>query len=77
MCLRQSASRQIRIRYNLVFAQYGLKLHYGTTANIAVTSPSANLCHFAYNVVSESHSVQYPSSGTGGSISILSFELSL
>ena len=47
MCLRQSPNRQIRVRYNLVFAQYDLKLQYNNAANMAVASQSVNLCHFA------------------------------
>ena len=35
---------------------------------MAVTGQGANLCHF---VVTVKHSVQYSSSGRGGSISIL------
>ena len=77
-----SKSLIIGISYNLVFAQYDLKLQYGNAAYIAVTSQSANLCHFASYIMYFQKVIVYniPAVGKEGLLAycdLMSFELSL
>ena len=68
--------------YKLVFAQYDLKLQYCIAANIAVTSQSAYLCHFASYIMLFQKVIVYSISAVGEEgllayCDLMSFELSL